>query len=119
MKFSDICFISPNVMRLCAFYEAVFGGNAEGNEIHATLAAGGLHFTFMAEKTEAFYYEYTSSVSNTILSFHVDDADQEYRRLLSLGAEILNEPTTHGWGARSFQCKDPDGNMLNFRSLPK
>jgi len=115
MKFTDICFITDDVLQLRAFYEAVFGGKAEGDEVHTTLGVGGLHFTFMAEKTEAFYYEYTGGVSNTILSFNVDDVDAEYRRLLSLGAEMLTQPTTHPWGARSFQCKDPDGNILNFR----
>jgi len=43
----------------------------------------------------------------------------EYKRLLSLGAQMLNEPTTHPWGARSFQIKDPDGNILNFRTITK
>jgi predicted enzyme related to lactoylglutathione lyase len=61
----------------------------------------------------------TDGASNTILSFNVDDCDTEYKRLLVLGAEIHNEPKTHPWGARSFQFKDPDGNILNFRSMPK
>jgi len=43
----------------------------------------------------------------------------EYNRLLALGAEMVNEPKTHPWGARSFQIKDPDGSILNFRSMPK
>lgn len=64
-------------------------------------------------------FDSTGNASNTILSFNVDDLDVEYRRLISLGAEMINEPTTHPWGARSFQFKDPDGNILNFRSLPK
>jgi len=33
--------------------------------------------------------------------------------------KTLNEPTTHSWGARSFQFRDPDGNILNFRTIPK
>jgi len=119
MKFTDICFITPDVLRLRGFYEAVFGGSAEGDEVHSALKADGLYFIFMAEKTDAFYYEFTHGMSNTILSFNVDDVDAEYQRLQALGAEMLCEPTTHGWGARSFQCKDPDGNILNFRSLPK
>jgi len=119
MKFTDVCLITDDVLRLRAFYEAVFGGKAEGDEIHSTLGADGLYFVFMAQKTPAFYYEYTSGVSNTILSFNVDDADAEHQRLLSLDAQVLNKPVTHPWGARSFQCKDPDGTILNFRSLPK
>ncbi len=54
-----------------------------------------------------------------IVGFNVPDVDAEYKRLLLLGAEMLNEPTTHPWGARSFQFKDPDGNIVNFRSVLK
>jgi len=119
IKFTDVCFITADVLRLRAFYEAVFVGKAEGDEIHSTLGIEGTYFVFMMEKTPAFYYEMTDGASNMILSFNVDDCDYEYSRLLSLDAEMLNEPTTHPWGARSFQFKDPDGNILNFRSFPK
>ena len=119
IQFTDICFITNDVMRLRAFYEAVFGGIAEGDEWHSTLEVGGLYIVFLLEKNSDFYYEYANGASNTILSFNVDDLDAEYQHLLSLGAEILNEPTTHPWGARSFQFRDPDGNILNFRTISK
>ena len=54
-----------------------------------------------------------------IVGFNVDDVDAEYKRLLPLVAEMLNEPTSHPWGARSFQIKDPDGNILNLRTMVK
>ncbi|HCA30842.1 MAG TPA: hypothetical protein DEP23_15450 [Ruminococcaceae bacterium] len=119
IQFTDICFITKNVLRLRAFYESVFGGKAEGDEWHSTLEINDLYLVFMLEKNTNFYYDFADNSSNTILSFNVDDLDMEYGRLLSLGAEVLNEPTVHPWGARSFQFKDPDGNILNFRSLPK
>jgi uncharacterized glyoxalase superfamily protein PhnB len=55
--------------------------------------------------------------SNVILSFNIDDVDTEFQRLHSLGVDIINEPKTHPWGARSFQFKDPDGNVMNFRTV--
>ena len=119
MQFTDICFITNDVKRLCAFYESIFGGKAEGDEWHAALGINGLHIVFLLDKNSEFYYEFTEGESNTLLSFIVDDLDAEYKRLLLLGAKILNEPTNHPWGARSFQFKDPDGNILNFRSFPK
>ena len=118
-NFTDICFITNDALRLRAFYELVFGGKAEGDEWHSTLAAGGLGIVFLLEKNPDFNYEYAKGASNTILSFSVDDVDAEYQRLLSLGIEPHNKPTTHPWGARSFQFKDPDGNIINFRSMPK
>lgn len=119
MQFTDVCFITKDVPRLCAFYEAVFGSKSEGDEVHSVLSLDGIAFTFMKEKAEAFYYEFTDGSQNSIVSFTVDDADTEHRRLLSLGVEVLNKPIIHPWGAKSFQFTDPDGNILNFRSFPK
>jgi len=119
IQFTDLCFVTKDVLRLCAFYESVFGGKAEGDKWHSTLGINGLHFVFLLEKNSDFYYEFAGNTSNTILSFNVDDLDVEYQRLIALSAEVINEPKTHPWGARSFQFKDPDGNILNFRSLPK
>ena len=118
IQFTDVCFVTNDVLRIRAFYESVFGGKAEGDEWHSTLRIGGLHMVFLLENNSDFFYEYTDNASNTILSFDVDDADTEYKRLLSLGVKPHKEPTTHPWGARSFQIKDPDGNILNFRNRP-
>ena len=118
-KLTDICFVTNDVLRICAFYESVFGGKAEGDEWHSTMNVGGLGIVFLLEKNTDFYFEFVNCGSNTCLSFNVDDTDAEYQRLLSLGIEPYNKPTTHPWGTRSFQLKDPDGNILNFRSRPK
>lgn len=123
IQFTDICFIIEDVLRLRTFYESVFGGTAEGNEVHSSLAAGGVNFTFdyvePLQESSVFHYVSTGGANNVIVGFDVGDVDTEYKRLMLLGIEILNEPTTHPWGARSFQFKDPDGNILNFRSLQK
>jgi predicted enzyme related to lactoylglutathione lyase len=123
-QFTDICIISKDVLSLVKFYETVFDVKAtdDSNEIHAGINIGGLNLTIDSAKlTEntAFHYVSGKSSDNTIIGFNVDDVDAEYKRLLSLGVTILNEATTHPWGARSFQFKDPDGNILNFRSFPK
>jgi uncharacterized glyoxalase superfamily protein PhnB len=123
MQFTDICYITNNVPRLRVFYESVFGGKSEGDEYHAGLSLDGLTVTFdyveVVQENPTFYYVSGGGANNVIVGFNVDDVDAEYQRLLSLGVEMLNEPTTHPWGARSFQFKDPDGNILNFRSFPK
>ncbi len=115
---------SDNVLPLIKFYETVFGVKAaeDGDEIHTGISVGGLNISIDSSKlTEntAFHYVSGQNSDNTIVGFNVDDVDTEYARLLSLGVTMLNEPTTHSWGARSFQFKDPDGNILNFRSIPK
>jgi uncharacterized glyoxalase superfamily protein PhnB len=91
--------------------------------IHSELAAGGVTFCFdhvdIGESSPAFRYVSAGGANNVIVGFNVDDVDAEYERLISLGAEMLNQPTTHPWGARSFQFRDPDGNILNFRNFPR
>lgn len=121
IQFTDICFITEDVLRLRAFYEVVFGGLAEGNSDHSSLVAGGVTFTFdfvePLQENSVFRYVSVGGVNNVIIGFNVDDVDFEYKRLMPLGIEILNQPTTHPWGARSFQFKDPDGNIINFRTM--
>ncbi|MCL2153728.1 MAG: VOC family protein [Oscillospiraceae bacterium] len=120
-KFTDVCFITSDVLRLRAFYETVFGVIAEGDEIHSGISMDGLTLVFdhvdIAEENPAFRYVEAGGVNNVIVGFNVDDVDAEYQRFLLLDTEMLNEPTTHSWGARSFQFRDPDGNIINFRSL--
>jgi predicted enzyme related to lactoylglutathione lyase len=120
-RFTDVCFITNDVLRLRAFYEAVFGVKAEGDEIHSGISVDGLTLVFdhvdIADENPTFRYVKAGGANNVIVGFNVDDVDAEYKRLLILGAEMLNEPTTHPWGARSFQFRDPDGNILNFRSM--
>lgn len=122
IQLADICFITEDVQRLRGFYEAVFLTTAEGDEFHSTLVAGTIAFTFdyvgSLQENSVFHYVSASGSNNVIVGFSVDDVDDEYRRLMRIGAEMMNQPTTHPWGARSFQFKDPDGNILNFRSVP-
>jgi predicted enzyme related to lactoylglutathione lyase len=123
IQFTSVGFVTHDVLRLRAFYEAVLGVKAEGDEIHSSLRAGGAGIVIVSadlpQTSPSFNYVSAQSSNNTIVSFGVDDVDAEYRRLLALGAKMLNEPTTHPWGARSFQFKDPDGNILNFADSPK
>ena len=121
MQFTDVCLITNDVLHLRAFYAAVFGGSATGDEIHSGLALEGISFSFdqadTLQKNPSFHYVTAVGSNNVIFNFNVDDVDAEYQRLLALKVEMLGGPVTHPWGARSFQFKDPDGNILNFRSI--
>lgn len=123
MEFTDLCLISEDVARLKKFYEAVFCVPSEGDNFHATIALDGLQITFDAAKgvkdSPSFGYVSGQSSNNTIIGFNVADVDAEYKKLHALGVCMLNQPTTHPWGARSFQFRDPDGNILNFRTVKK
>jgi len=117
INLKDICFVTDDVLRLRDFYASVFGGIADGGETHATLRLDGMGFTFLRQRNPAFHYEKSDATGNMILTFDVDDVDAEYARMVSHGVVIVCAPTTHPWGARSFQFKDPDGNVLNFHTV--
>jgi len=48
MKFTDICFITTDLLRLRAFYETVFGSKAEGDEIHSSISISMDGLTFFS-----------------------------------------------------------------------
>jgi predicted enzyme related to lactoylglutathione lyase len=122
IQFTSVSFVTHDVPRLRAFYEAVFGVKAEGDETHSSLRAGGAGIVIvsagLSKIIPSFHHVSAQSSDNTIVSFGVADVDAEHARLLALDTNMLNEPTTHPWGARSFPFTDPDGNILNFHSIP-
>jgi predicted enzyme related to lactoylglutathione lyase len=117
ITFADICFITDDVLRLRTFYESVFNCKAEGDAMYSTMGIDNVGITFLAQKNPAFYHEITGSAGNVILSFNTNNIDIAYQQILSLGIHVPREPITHPWGARSFKFNDPDGNIINFRSL--
>jgi len=44
----------------------------------------------------------------------IDQVDSWYDYLLSHEIEIFKQPQTHRDGARSFYCRDPDGNVVQM-----
>ncbi len=45
---------------------------------------------------------------------HIEQVDAWYDFFKSNGVAILKEPRTHRDGARSFYCRDPDGNTVQM-----
>jgi predicted enzyme related to lactoylglutathione lyase len=123
-QFTDLCLISKDVLNLVDFYEKLFDVTAsEKGEYHSSVNIGGLWLTIdaaaIADDASVFSYLNCKASDNTLICFNVEDVDAEYARVLALGGVTLNEPTTHPWGARSFQFRDPEGNIINFRTVPK
>jgi uncharacterized glyoxalase superfamily protein PhnB len=54
-----------------------------------------------------------------IISFEVDDADAEYRRLKAAGLEIVQDLVDKPWGERSFVVDDPNGvHLYIYKTIP-
>jgi predicted enzyme related to lactoylglutathione lyase len=122
MKFSDICLITDDVLRLAQFYETVFGGTVEGDATHAVVTASGLAIAIYrksdAESVMGFDFSGAGRGLLTI-NFNADDADEECARIRSMGLFDVTEPTLWPWGAKSFRLFDSDGNIIVIRSRPK
>ncbi len=120
MKFSDIAFITEDVARLARFYEEVFQTKAEGDDVHSVVIAGSLGIALYAksaaERDMGFDFSRHWGSGNMTVGFDVADVDAEYERLRVLGVCFATSPTTYPWGARSFHFRDPDGNILCFRT---
>lgn len=46
------------------------------------------------------------------------DVDRWHAYLAGRGVDIVKPPRTHRDGARSFYCRDPDGNLVQFIHHP-
>src|SRR5512142_2887120 len=120
MEFQGITLLTTDVPRLAAFYAAVFGAKAEGNERHAVIRVGGLglalwHPDGLAQRIE----DYPLDVRRHCyaLMFSVKDLDAEFERLKTVHVEFTELPTLHPWGAKSFAFVDPDGNTIDVHMV--
>jgi uncharacterized glyoxalase superfamily protein PhnB len=48
------------------------------------------------------------------LYFYVEDVDAYHAEVVKRGAAIIDPPTTHWWGDRTFRVKDPYGYSIHF-----
>lgn len=122
MKFSDICIITSDVIRVRKFYEHVFGVRAEGDAIHASILVAGLSLAIYNKEhaiTDMGFEFDDCGTGLMTLGFNVDDADQEYVRIVDLGIKNVTKPVVWPWGAKSFNFRDTEGNIIVFRSFPE
>lgn len=122
MRFSDFCLITEDVIKLVGFYECVFQTKAEGDEIHSSLLTDGAGIAIYSKKAAetdmSFDFSKHWGAGNFTIGYNVADVDAEYERLKALNVDFVTTPTTWPWGARSVHFRDPDGNIICFRSLP-
>ena len=115
MKIGGVSLLTNDVLKLAAFYKQLLEiDNGSDDEIHQVL---------IAEETSLTIY-HDGSVKNNqnqniCLVFTVEDIDQAYKKVLSLGARIIEGPTKRPWGATNMSFYDPDNNVIYFRSFPK
>lgn len=52
----------------------------------------------------------------TALIFDCDDVDAVYEAVRASGADVLQEPADQFYGVRDCAFRDPDGNMVRFKT---
>lgn len=121
MEFTDIALITDDVLRMIDFYERVFEIEIEKNEIHTQFIVGNVGITLYlqqdAQKQTGFDFSQYNGTGKTIISFNVDDINNQIDRLKKLNVEFATEPKIYPWGAKAAHFRDPDGNIIGFRSF--
>ncbi|MDT8902854.1 VOC family protein [Anaeroselena agilis] len=75
--------------------------------------AVGISFTLPQREAGEFFNK------GLIISFEVDDADAEYRRLRDAGLKIVQGLVDKPWGERSFVVDDPNGvHLYIYKTIP-
>ena len=114
--FTGVCLVTKDVIRLRRFYQDVLRAEADGDEVHSVVHLDGCSFAVYnpALHSESTIPMHDAGGGSVVLEFQVDDVDAEHERLVGLGVEIIQPPTTHPWGRRAMQFYDPDGNVITF-----
>ncbi|MBD5468423.1 MAG: VOC family protein [Lachnospiraceae bacterium] len=113
MKIGEVSLLTNDVVRLANFYKQLLEiDNQSEDEVHQAL---------INEETMLTVYNDGSIKNNAnqniCLAFTVDDIEKEYRKVLNLGAEVIEGPTVRPWGAVNMSFYDPDRNIIYFRQL--
>lgn len=115
MKIGEVSLLTNDVRRLANFYKELL--EIENNSEDET------HQFLISEETTLTVYNDGSIKNNQnqniCLAFTVNDIEKEYKKILSMGARIIEKPTKRPWGAINMSFYDPDNNMIFFRCFPK
>ena len=75
------------------------------------------------EKMTGRKYEYLKGLNgHSELALYVDtfdEVDEQFARVVALGAVPVLEPTTEPWGQRTCYIADPEGNLVEIGSFGK
>lgn len=120
MEFTDIALITEDMLKMIEFYERIFEIEIEKNEIHTQFKIGNLGITLYLQKAAqndmGFDFSHYNGSGKTTISFNVDDINYEIDRLRQLNVDFVTEPKVYPWGAKAAHFRDPDGNIIGFRS---
>ena len=114
MKIGELGLLTNDVVRLADFYKQLLEiENGSNDEVHQVL---------IKEETMLTVYNDGSDKNNLnqniCLAFTVDNMEEEYQKVLNMGAEIIQKPEVQPWRAINMSFYDPDRNIVYLRSFP-
>lgn len=112
VRLGEVSFLTRDVRRLAAFYRDLLGIASDSDDAgHQTFEQDGLQISVQHDDSPE-----PDGRQRLVVAFTVDDVDAEHERLLALGVQVLEPPTTRPWGARNLVVADPDGNHVYLRT---
>jgi predicted enzyme related to lactoylglutathione lyase len=115
MTFGEVCIETNDVVRIADFYRKILNITSDCRDsVFQVLLTEGTGLSVLNDGKVK-----NNQNQNISLAFTVDDVNAEYERLLKLGVYIYDTPKLQPWGAKNMHFRDPDGNHIYFRSIPK
>ena len=113
MNIREVCLLTNNVRKLADFYKKLLEtDNNSDNDTHQFIISEGTNLTVYNDGTVK-----NNQNQNICLAFTVDDIENEYRKVQSLGVRIIEPPIKRPLGAVNMSFYDPDNNVIYFRQF--
>lgn len=113
MNLGEVCLETNDVIKMADFYRNILNISSDcRDEIHQSIIEEGITLSIYNNGKVK-----NNQNENISIAFTVDDVEEEYKRLLKLGVNIIDAPKLQPWGAKNMHFCDPDGNHIYFRSV--
>ena len=118
MKLVSVNLPTPDAKKLANFYHDVLGASIDdshGGPGRIEIRFGEKDYsTVFIVATQDEDYERSATTACQGFEFSVQDANEEYKRILNLGIVVEEPPKDLPWGYRYFHIKDSDGNGIDL-----
>lgn len=115
MRLGEVSLLTNDVRALANFYKQLLEvDNGSDDEVHQVIISEETMLTVYNDGTAK-----NNQNQNICLAFTVEDIDEAYKKVIKLGAEIIESPMVRPWGATNMSFYDPDRNVIYLRSFPK
>lgn len=124
LKLKAVGLFVKDMSAMVTFYRDVVGFPLEWDGVDPSVIVelDGYRFLLFGrsdfEELTHHQYTYPSGNNGTFeLALDVDtpdEVDNEYNRMINLGAVPIIEPKTYPWGLRSCYIADPEGNLIEI-----